>query len=113
MLLTTCIKPDFDNLQQACSSPLASSLLKQFASSLPATTFIKSVRKNLHQVCSRQLGTSLLTTCNRLVVNKLSQAMRTHPDIGLLTTMLLQVVNKLFATCAFWAVYHKRCQTFD
>ena len=33
-----------------------------------------------------QLATSLLTTCNRLVVNKLSQAMRTHPDIGLLTT---------------------------
>ena len=27
---------------------------------------------------------SRLTTCNKLVVNKLSQAMQTHPDIGLL-----------------------------
>jgi hypothetical protein len=41
-------------------------------------------------------------------VNKLSQAMRTHPDIGLLITSLFQVVNKLVATCAFLAVY-QRC----
>ena len=97
-----------------CSSQLASSPLKQFASSLAVETIcIKSAQNNLHQVCwnnlhqvcSRQLGTSLLTTCNRLVVNKFSQAMRTHPAIGLLTTMLLQVANKLVATCAFLAVY--------
>ena len=32
-----------------------------------------------------QLATNLSTTCNRLVVSKLSQAMRTHSDIGLLS----------------------------
>ena len=31
-----------------------------------------------------QLETSLLPTCIRFVVNKLLQAMRTHPDIGFL-----------------------------
>ena len=36
---------------------------------------------------------SLLTTYNRLVVNKQSQAMWMHSDIGLLTTSLLQDVN--------------------
>ena len=36
--------------------------------------------------------TSLLTICNRLFVNKMSQAMRTHPDID-----LLQEVNRLVA----------------
>ena len=66
MLLTTCIKPDFDNLQQACSSPLASSLLKQFASSL------------LKQFASSLSG----TTCIKSVRNNLHQAMRTHPHIG-------------------------------
>ena len=49
---------------------------------------------HLQQACN-QLVTSLLTTCNRLVVNKLSQAIRTHPDIGLLITSLLQAVNNL------------------
>ena len=121
LFATTCIKSVPDNLHQVCTRKLASSLFattciksvpdnlhqvcsRQLASSLFATTCIKSVRDNLHQVCSRQLGTSLLKTCNKLVVNKLSQAMRTHPDIGLLTTMLLQVVNKLVATWAFLAV---------
>ena len=33
-----------------------------------------------------QLATSLLTTCNRPDVKKLSQAMRTHPDICLSIT---------------------------
>ena len=47
-----------------------------------------------------QLNTSLLTTCNRLVVNKLSQTMQTHPDIDLLITSLLQDVNRLVAICA-------------
>ena len=39
-----------------------------------------------------QLATIPLTTCNRLAINKLSQAMGTHPDIGLLITSLLLVV---------------------
>ena len=38
------------------------------------------------------LQTSLLKTFNRLVVNKLSQAMRAHPDIDLLIASLLQDV---------------------
>ena len=52
-----------------------------------------------------QFATSLLTTCNRLIANKLSQAMRTHPDISLLLTSLFQDVNKLVGTCAFLTVY--------
>ena len=47
--------------------------------------------------CSSQLAASLLTTCNRLVIMKLEQAMRTHPDIDL-------VIGRLAATCAFLAV---------
>ena len=43
-------------------------LLKQLAASLWITTF------------DSKLATSLLTTCNRLVIHKLSQTMRTHPD---------------------------------
>ena len=52
---------------QACYN-----LLKQLAASLWITSL------------DNQLTTSLLTTCNRVVVDKLSQAMRAHPDIGLL-----------------------------
>ena len=39
--------------------------------------------------CSSQLATNLLTTCNRLVIIKPEQAMRTHPDIGLVIVDLL------------------------
>ena len=46
-------------------------LSKQLAARLWITSF------------DNQLATRLLTTCNRLVVNKVSQTMRTHPDIGL------------------------------
>ena len=60
-------------------------LLKQLAASLWMTSF------------DNQLATSLLTTCNRLVVNKLSQAMRTHPYIVLsvrsLSTDLLPLAH--------------------
>ena len=68
-------------------------LVEQLATSLWITSF------------GNQLATSLSTTCNKLVVNKLSQAMRTHPDIGLLIISLLQDVNRLVGTCAFLAVY--------
>ena len=124
LFATICIRSVVDNLHQVCSRQLASGLFaticirsvrdnlhqacsRQFASSLFATICIRSVCDNLHQVCSRQLVTSLLTSCSRLVVNKLLQAMRTHPDIGLLTTSLLQEVNRLVATCAFVAVYYR------
>ena len=43
-------------------------LLKQLAAKLWITSF------------DNQLATRLLTTCNRLVIKKLSQAIRTHPD---------------------------------
>ena len=60
-------------------------LLKQLAESLLITSL------------DNQFATSLLTTCDRLVLNKLSQAMRTHPDIGL-CNKLLQDVKRLVAT---------------
>ena len=76
-------------------------LLKQLAASLWITSF------------DSQLATSLLTTCNKLVVNNLSQAMRTYPDTGLLITSPLENVNKLVTTCAFlaadWTIVN--CQT--
>ena len=59
-LVATC------HLQTCCN------LFKKLATNL----WIKSLE--------HQLATSLLTTCTRLVVNKLLQAMQTHPDISLL-----------------------------
>ena len=97
-LLTSCNKlVNFIKLQKACQIRLVAtchlqtcySLLKQLSSSLWITSF------------ENQLATSLLTTCNRLVVNKLSQAMRTHPDIGLLK----QVVTRCQQTCCNWRVF--------
>ena len=101
MQLTTCSKPAIHNLLQVCSSQLAASLQftvcsksavhnlqqvcsSQFAASLQFTICSKSAVRNLQQVCSSQLAASLLTTCSRLVVIKPEQAMRTHPDIGLM-----------------------------
>jgi hypothetical protein len=40
-------------------------------------------------VCSSQLAASLLPTCNKLVIIKPEQAMRTLPDIGLVIADLL------------------------
>ena len=42
---------------------------------------------------SLQLATSLLTTCNRLGIIKPEQAMRMHPDIGLVIGDLLQLAR--------------------
>ena len=58
--------------------------MKQLAASLADDTFSQS-------------------TCNSLVVSMLSEAIRTHPNIGLVTS-LLQDVNNLLQTCAFLAV---------
>ena len=76
-------------LVATCHLQTCYNLLKQLAANLWITSF------------DNQLATSLLTTCNKLVVNKLSQTMRTHSDIGLLMTTLLQDVNKLIETCVF------------
>ena len=80
-------------LLATCNLQTCYNLLKQLAASLWITSF------------DNQLATSLLTTCNRLVVNKLSQAIQTHPDIGLLIKSLLHDVNRLAAAYAFLAVY--------
>ena len=79
-------------LVATCYLQTCYNLLKQLAASLWITSF------------DNQLLPSLLTTCNKLVVNKLSRAMRMHPDIGLLMTSLLQDVNKLVETCVFRCV---------
>ena len=78
-------------LNQACCNSSFVDLLKQLAASLWITSF------------GNQLTTSLLTTCDRLVVNKLSQAMRTHPHIGLLI-VYESVVKFPVPTCAVLAV---------
>ena len=82
IFLTTCNKlVNFIELQQACESQACCNLsfaetwynlLKQLVASLWITSF------------DNQLAITLLTTCNRIDINKLSQAMRTYPDIGLL-----------------------------
>ena len=41
----------------------------------------------------KRVAASLLTTCNRLVIIKPEQAMRTHPDIGLVIADLLQLAR--------------------
>ena len=63
-------------LVATCRLQICYNLLKQLAACLWIISF------------DNQLATSLLTTCNRLVVKKLSQAV--HSDIGLLMTSLLQ-----------------------
>ena len=55
-------KPDFDNLEQVCSS--------QLAASLPLATCNKSAVRNLQQACSSQLAASLqIATCSKPVDN--------------------------------------------
>ena len=81
-------------LQQVCSS--------QLAASLQITTCSKSAVRNLQQVCSSQIAASLLTTCNRLVVIKPEQAMRTHPDIGLMIAACSKSAADLLQLARFW-----------
>ena len=73
-----CVKIRF---VAACHLQTFYNLLKQLAASLWLTSF------------DNQLATNLLPTGNRLVVNKLSQALQTHPDINLLMTSLFGTVN--------------------
>ena len=79
----------------SCHFQTSYNLLKQLAASLWITSF------------DNQLATILLTSWNRLVVNKLSQAMRMHPDIGLLITSLLEDDNRLVVICVFLTFYQK------
>ena len=83
------------SISSRCSCHLQTcyNLSKQLAASLWLTSV------------DNQPATNLLTTRNRLVVNKLSQTMRTNLDIGLFFSSLLQDVTRLVATCLFLAVY--------
>ena len=67
-------------------------LLKQLATSLLITIY------------DNQFATNLLTTCNRLLTNKLSQAMRSIL-ISACCNRLLQDVNRLVKLARFFAVY--------
>ena len=89
---TSCNKSVKIKLVATCHLQTCYNFFKQLAASLWITSF------------DNRLATSLLTTCNRLVVKKLSQAMRTYPDIGLLITSLLQDVNRPVAACTFLAM---------
>ena len=84
-ILSSCNK----SVKISCHFQTSYNLLKQLAASLWITSF------------DNQLATILLTSWNRLVVNKPSQAMRMHPDIGLLITSMLQNVNRLAALACF------------
>ena len=88
----TCCKlwilPACYKLSTSCSKSVK--MLKQLASSL----WIKSL--------DHQLAAFLLTTCSRLVIIKPEQAMRTHPDVGLMTaktTNLQQTCCNLLCNC--------------
>ena len=72
---SSCIKSVHEH--QTCCNLIFANLLQ-----VGETTCIKPA-------CSSQLATSLLTTCNRLVIIKPEQAMRPHPDIGLVIADLL------------------------
>ena len=89
-LPTSCIKPvDFIKLRQVSmwtSDLLQSWYLHADLLQVDETTCIK-------RACSSQLATSLLTTCNRLVIIKPKQAMRTHPDIGWFIADLLHLAR--------------------
>ncbi len=84
-LPTNCIKPvDFIKLYQVCEHQTCCNLIFADLLQVDETTCIK-------HACSSQLAASLLTTCNRLVIIKSEQAMRTHPDISLVIAELLQI----------------------
>ena len=92
---SSCNKSVKIRLVIACHLQTCYNLLKQLAASLWIKNF------------DDQLATSLLTICNKLVVNKLSQTMRTDLYISSLITRLLQDNNRLVATWAFLTLYDK------
>ena len=75
------------NSYQTCCNLTFADLLQ-----VDETTYIKPA-------CSSQLAASLLTTCNRLVIIKPEQAMRTHSDIGLVIADLLQLARFWLCSC--------------
>ena len=87
LMPTICIKlVDFIKLHQVCEHQTCCNLIFAGLLQVDEITFIKAA-------CSSQLAASLLTTCNRLVIIKPEQAMRTHPDIGLVIGDLLRIAR--------------------
>ena len=87
-ILSSCNNSVKIRLVAICHLQTCYNLLKQLAESLLITSL------------DNQFATNLLKTCDRLILNKLSQAMRTHPDIG-----LLQVVTRCQQTCCNLRVF--------
>ncbi len=83
----SCIKlVDFIKLHQVCEHQTCCNLIFADLLQVDEITFIKPA-------CCSQLAASLITTCNRLVIVKPEQAMRTHPDIGLVIGDLLRIAR--------------------
>ena len=111
-----CTSCQFYSLVVTCQQvptnfSISSSYNKSVKIRLVATSHLQTSYNLLIQLAAslwmsifdNQLATSLLTTCNRLVVNKLSQAMRTHPDIALLITSPFQDASTdLLQIALFW-----------
>ena len=76
--------------------------------------FIKLLKKRASSLCinsfDNQLASCLLTTCSRLVIIKSKEAMRTHPDIGLMTarqqscSRLAVVYLNILSRCTWSAI---------
>ena len=88
----------FKSKNRSCCNLMFTDLLK-----VVETTCISLVDK----ILDNQLASSLLTTCSRLVIIKPEQAMRTHPDIDLMTARQ-QACSRLAATCTFLTVYTRK-----
>ena len=73
-------------LHEVCEHRTGCNLIFADLLRVDETTYIKPT-------CSSQLAASLSTTCNRLVIIKPEQAMRTHPHIGLVIADLLQLAR--------------------
>ena len=86
---SSCNKSVKIRLVATCHLQNCYNLLKKLVASPWITSF------------DNQLATNLLTTCSRLFVNKLSQAMRTHSDISLSITRLLLNLKRPVANCTF------------
>ena len=81
------MKPvDIIKLHQVCEHQTCCNLIFADLLQVDEATCIKPAR-------SSQLATSLLTTCDRLVIIKPEQVMRTDPDIGLVIADFLQLAR--------------------
>ena len=91
---SSCNKPVKIRFVVTCHLQTCYNLLKQLAASQMITSF------------DNQLATSLLTTCKRLVVNKLSQA------IGLSSKSFAKYQQTCFNFCVFSRVHFLQVQLY-